>query len=185
MPSSDNPRLILTPQPNEFILAETASFISALTELKFLGALLYESNSESSFECGDDFLHKISFLGCSPTLYSDAGSDLIIRVLQSSQLQFFHCHSMPPPRCPHCQKTDKNWSDIYQLWQQNNNAVSVCPHCQKEFNFSNMKWKKNGGYGKLLIQIHGIQEQLAVPNQTFLSELEATTDTCWEYFFAE
>lgn len=182
MNNLNNPCLILTPLQNEFCLTDTSSFLTTLTELKFLGHLL--SKNESDFEAGEDFLHKITFLGCSPTLYSDNGSDIFIRIIQSRHLQFFHCDSMPPPRCPHCHKTNKDWPVNYQHWLNNKDVVDACPDCDKDFNFASMKWKKNGGYGKLLIQIHGVQEQLAVPNQNFLTELEMITGTQWEYFFA-
>jgi len=181
-------RLILTPQDNAFILKDIMPFISELAAEKFLSNELECSNDYLCFETGDDFLHQITFLGCSPTLYAtdDTGDNkTFISIKQHNEIQFANSSAIPPARCPHCRKTDKNWSQYLKNWQQSPQSNESCPHCQQAFNFSEMKWKKNGGYGKLLIQIHGIQEQLAVPNQIFLDHLHALTNTHWEYFFAE
>ncbi|MDH5391641.1 MAG: hypothetical protein OEY11_00515 [Gammaproteobacteria bacterium] len=180
----NSPRLILTPIENEFSLADTTCFISALKRIKFLGPELTPSASQPCFDTGEHFLHQISFLGCSPRLYSDGESDIFIGIDQQSRVQFSHCHSMPPPRCPHCQKTNKNWPVNHRHWLANTETMDNCPQCDKAFHFTAMKWKKNGGYGRLLLQIYGVQEQLAVPNPSFLGELEALTETGWEYFFA-
>lgn len=183
----NTPRLILSPQQNEFSLNNIKLFISKLSDLHFLGHELEASGNYQCFETGDDFLHQITFLGCSPTLYSSDNSDdnkTFISIAQHKLTQFANSSPVPPARCPHCQKTDKNWPLYLQHWSENNERIENCPHCDKSFHFTQMKWKKNAGYGQLFIQIHGIQEQLAVPNQIFIDELQSLTVTKWEYFFA-
>ncbi|MDH5425502.1 MAG: hypothetical protein OEY29_10930 [Gammaproteobacteria bacterium] len=183
----NTPRLILSPQQNEFSLSNIKLFISKLSELDFIGSELGPSADYQCFETGDDFLHQITFLGCSPTLFSADNSDdskTFISIAQHQQIQFANSSPLPPARCPHCQKTDKNWPLYLQHWSDNNDSFESCPNCHKDFNFTQMKWKKNAGYGQLFIQIHGIQEQLAVPNQIFMDELQSLTHTPWEYFFA-
>jgi len=188
MPNLNTARLILTPQDSEFILKDIKPFISQLSSEKFLADSLECDNDYLCFETGEDFLHQITFLGCSPTLYATDDAEqnkTFISIKQHNEIQFANSSAIPPARCPHCQKTDKNWPQYLQNWQQSAQTNETCPHCHKVFQFSEMKWKKNGGYGKLLIQIHGVQEQLAVPNQSFLDHLKTLTDTGWEYFFAE
>lgn len=187
MPNLNSPRLILTPVDNQFILSNTDVFIQALSALKFIDHELSCSENYRCFAMGDDFLHQITFLGCSPTLFSaeNNDSDTFISIIQHHRLQFAHSSTVPPARCPHCRKTDKNWQQYFQHWNQNPNTEETCPNCNETFIFSDMKWKRNGGFGKLLIQIHAVQEQLAIPNQTFVDELQSITGTNWEYFFAE
>ena len=187
MPNLNSPRLILTPIDNQFILSNIEVFIQALSALKFIGRELTSSENYRCFEIGDDFLHRITFLGCSPTLFSanNTDSDTFISIAQNQHVQFGHSSTIPPARCPHCRKTDKSWQQYFQRWNKNSGAEETCPNCNETFNFSDMKWKKNGGYGKLFIQIHGVQEQLAIPNQSFMDELQSITHTNWEYFFAE
>ena len=187
MPNLNSPRLILTPVDNQFILNKTDVFIQALSELKFIDHELTSSEHYRCFEIGDDFLHQVTFLGCSPTLYSASNADdnTFISITQNNNIQFGHSSSVPPPRCPYCRKTDKKWPQYFQHWNDNLDAEEICPSCNKTFKFSEMKWKKNGGFGKLFIQIHGVQEQLAVPNQSFMDALQSITHTDWEYFFAE
>ena len=183
----ESPRLILTPQENNFNLADLEPFITQLTGQHFLGCELDTNNNYRCFETGEDFLHQITFLGCSPTLFVNNESDVLktfISIAQHNVIQFGNSSPIPPARCPHCKKTEKAWPDYLQHWSTDNSTLENCTHCQKDFHFTQMKWKKNGGYGQLLIQIHGIQEHLAVPNQIFINELEAFTKTNWEYFFA-
>ena len=183
----ESPRLILSPQTKEFYFTDLENFLRQLTELKFLGSKLITNNHYHCFDIGDNFLHQISYLGCSPTLFSAQESDLqttFTSIVQHDNIQFAHSSSIPPARCPHCNKTDKNWPLYQQHWENNSDSIETCPHCQQSFSFTDMKWKKNGGYGRLFIQVHGIQEQLAIPNQTFLAELATLTKTDWNYFFA-
>ena len=183
----ESPRLILTPQQNDFNLSDLESFTAQLSDHHFLGNELEATNNYRCYETGDDFLHLITFLGCSPTLFANDDSDELktfISITQHYTIQFGNSSPIPPARCPHCKKTDKNWPDYFQHWSTDNSTTENCPHCKQDFNFAQMKWKKNGGYGQLFIQIHGIQEQLAVPNQSFIDKLESLTNTNWEYFFA-
>ena len=187
MPKLNSPRLILSPRQNDFNLKGYQAFIAHLTENNFLGPELESDNNHQCFETGDDFLHQITYLGCSPTLYSNDdtdGSKTFISIIQHDNIQFVNSSPIPPARCPHCQKTDKNWPLYFEHWANNNTKTETCPQCGTDFNFTQMKWKKNGGYGKLFIQVHGIQEQLAVPNRSFIDLLESLTETDWEYFFA-
>ena len=183
----NTPRLILSPQENEFKLANIELFISQLTGLEFLGNELEPSGHYQCFETGDNFLHQITFLGCSPTLFSSDDTDdtkIFISIAQHHDTQFANSSPVPPGRCPHCQKTDKNWPQYLQHWSSDKTSIEKGTQCEKKFHFTQMKWRKNAGYGQLFIQIHGIQEQLAVPNQNFIDELQSLTDTNWEYFFA-
>jgi hypothetical protein len=180
----NTPRLILSPQLNEFSLTDIELFISRLTAQHFLGDELEPVNNYRCFETGEDFLHQITFLGCSPTLFSDDELKTFISIAQHDSIQFGNSSPIPPARCPHCKKTDKNWPQYLQRWTDNAESTENCPQCKKDFHFTQMKWKRNGGYGQLFIQIHGIQEQLAIPNQSFIDELQLITNTNWEYFFA-
>lgn len=183
----NTPRLILTPQKNEFYVNDMGSLISQLTDHHFLSDELQTSDNYRCFETGDDFLHQITFLGCSPTLLAADDSDELktfISIAQHDTIQFANSSPIPPARCPHCQKTDKEWPHYLQHWTNNYFHNETCPNCHQDFQFTQMKWKKNGGYGQLFIQIHGVQEQLAIPNQNFIDELQKITQTNWEYFFS-
>lgn len=187
MPNLNSPRLILTPEDNQFVLKDIGSLIQALTDLKFIDHELAPAKNYRCFEMGDDFLHQITFLGCSPTLFSSDNQtdDTFISIGQHEHIVFGNSSGIPPARCPHCRKTNKSWPQYLERWKHHPQTKEQCPDCDKSFNFSEMKWKRNGGYGKLLIQIHGVQEQLAVPNQSFIDALQSITQTNWEYFFAE
>lgn len=183
----ETPRLLLSPQLNDFNLSNIDLFITQLTELDFLGNELEASENYRCFETGEDFLHQISFLGCSPTLFAnDENEELktFISIAQHNEIKFGNSSPIPPARCPHCNKTDKNWPQYLQHWENKPDTLENCPQCKEDFSFTQMKWKKNGGYGQLFIQIHGIQEQLAIPNQAFIDKLQLITETNWEYFFA-
>ena len=188
MPNLNSPRLILSPENIKFSLPDYGLLISQLLAAEFLGNELESPGKYHCFDLGENFLHLITFLGCSPTIFSDDDSqdkDIFISIVQHDAIKFAHSSSVPPARCPHCNKTDKNWQQYFKHWTDNSGTTASCPQCGESFNFTEMKWKKNGGYGKLLIQIHGVQEQLAVPNQALLDELEKNTNTKWIYFFAD
>ena len=185
MPELKNPRLVLTPVIKNKLTFSRSDLIKQLQQCHFLAELKNEEAQYQCFEIGEDFLHQVSFLGCSPTLFSDKNDqDIFISIVEHDDIVFSNSSEVPPPRCPHCHKTDKNWKEYYQQWTDDKDSLTTCPNCEKTFSFSEMKWKKNGGYGRLLIQIHGIQEQLAIPNQILLDELEKITNTRWVYFFA-
>lgn len=187
MTSLNNPRLVLTPKDKTGSLSDFPDLISSLIGSGFIGQ---KRNCEEAYDCyetGDDFLHQVTFLGCSPTLINDSTgeNEIFVSIYQSDEIIFAHSSDVPPPRCPHCNKSDKNWRLHFQQWQSDKLSLSTCPNCRTEFPFTKMKWKKNGGYGKLLIQIHGVQEQLAVPNPQFLDMLQQISGTSWEFFFAD
>lgn len=185
MPELNNPRLILTPTDKNFLLSEPDALIQSLKNTNFIDEETGIADQHRCFSIGDDFLHQVTFLGCSPTLFSDDDSqDVFISIACYPEIQFFNSSAIPPPRCPHCQKTDKNWQQYRQHWDENKYSKDTCPNCGKEFSFREMKWKKNGGYARFVIQIHGIQEQLAIPNPQFIETLQQLTQTDWEYFFA-
>lgn len=187
MPNVNSPRLILSPEDIEFSLTDVNHFVKQLANLKLISSELKPVENYHCFDLGEDFLHLITYLGCSPTIYNtddSSDNDTFISIAQHETIQFALSSAIPPARCPHCHKTDKNWSDYFQRWIDNPLTLESCPQCNNSFRFTEMKWKKNGGYGKLFLQIHGIQEQLAIPNQTLLDDLEAFTNTRWIYFFA-
>jgi len=186
MPELFNPRLVLTPVDKPGPSFNLSELTRQLQQLNFLAELKTTEAQYQCYEIGEDFLHQISFLGCSPTLFSDQNDqDTFISIIEHDDIAFSHSSEIPPPRCPHCQKTDKNWKQYQQQWDDNKNSTVSCPSCGKTFSFTEMKWKKNGGYGRLLIQVHGVQENLAVPNPAFLDALKQITETEWEYFFAD
>jgi hypothetical protein len=187
MPVVDNPRLILTPKQKDFRIEAMEFLLNALTQAGFIGDELEQTNDFKCYEYGEDYLHLISYLGCSPAVTStnSAGdTESFISIRQFETIQFAYSSAVPPPRCPHCQKTDKNWPQYWHNWQLDLTATQQCIHCEQHFNFAEMKWKKNGGTGSLLIQVHGIQEHLAVPSPALMSMLEQATGTSWHYFFA-
>jgi len=187
MPNLNSPRLILSPEKTNFYFSDFERLLAQLLAAEFIGKELDSAGNYRCFDLGESFLHQITFLGCSPTIYSDAdpeNRDIFVSIAQHDLIQFAHSSSMPPARCPHCHKTDSNWQQYFQHWTESAELTETCPQCGKKFHFTEMKWKKNGGYGRLLIQIHGIQEQLAIPNQILLDELEKITNTRWVYFFA-
>lgn len=187
MPALNNPRLILTPRQKDFQTDNMDNLISQLKEANFIGMELNPAEDFRCFEFGDDYLHMISYLGCSPAVTSlnEAGeNESFISIKQFEQIQFGFSSSVPPARCPHCNKTEKNWQQLWQHWQHDPAIVHECAHCHSSFHFTDMKWKKNGGTGSLLLQVHGIQEHLAVPAPALTELLQQTTGTAWHYFFA-
>lgn len=187
MPELNTPRLILTPVDRSIRFEDERSIIDELRRIGFINNEINVVDNHHCFDFGENFLHQITFLGCSPTLYSDdpASQDVFISIILHPAIAFAYSSETPPPRCPHCHKTDKNWKQYLKNWQQQADIKETCPNCEQPFHFTEMIWKKNGGYGKLLIQIHGVQEQLAIPNPSLLDTLAAFTDSKWNYFFAE
>jgi len=186
MPEIHNPRLVLTPVDHTLVASKLDELINYLQQQEFISGSAEIVAEHRCYSIGENFLYQVSFLGCSPTLFSDDGDqDIFISIIEHSDVSFAFSSEIPPPRCPHCQKTDKSWRQYFQHWTENKNKQEICPNCGDAFSFVDMKWKKNGGYGKCFIQVHGVQENLAVPNPAFLQSLQQFTQTEWEYFFAD
>ena len=185
-----SPRMILTPVDRQFQLKSNQSLVSALTDIGLIAEYFTTKHGADCYKTGDAYLQFVTYLGCAPVLsYIDdenSGYNLtFISLINSRQMLFDYCSPKPPPRCPNCGHGLRDWQPVIHQWQQQpDNNRWQCTQCHRDIEITRLKWRKNAGFGHVFLQLHGIQEQLAVPNEGLLSTLEQTTNTKWHYFYA-
>jgi len=138
------------------------AFIKSCQEKALLGK---PSNNlgVNHYFVGDDFLHYVSFLGCSPYLkvYPDDEKDTdycsayIPDTPQAAR--FLASQQVTAPRCPSCKKAIHPGYDILAAWEKdkNNNTVQ-CQHCDQVCHLFELDWRKNAGFINFAIAISNI-----------------------------
>ncbi|MFV1985142.1 MAG: hypothetical protein ACC657_16455, partial [Thiohalomonadales bacterium] len=146
---------------------------------------------------GKNYLHYISFLGCSPYLNFKpqkiiSASDLnqTIADLNYIQLDFINKHYYFKKTefgvkaiCPSCKSRISEWNNLILNWEKTSEMNAPCPACQQQISLLDIHWKKTAGFYKSAILFHGIQAELALPTDTFLKQLEKITNVEWKYFY--
>jgi len=166
---------------------DSAAVIDALQRAGFIGEP-FEFRAAGHFKPGEEFLHLLTFLGCSPVVSLGepgvTGEEFchIEFTPATAQPRFVAGDNIKVPRCRHCNQRIDGWTALIEEW---NNGVSDwgCPQCGHTTPLPRLKWKQCAGFGRQFIKVWGIFEGEAVPGEELLNLLRTTTHNEWDYFY--
>lgn len=167
-----------------------------MLDLAIISKPLIKDNKEY-FLAGDNYLDYISFLGCSPCLNFEPAQNITLSLLKETiadlnYIQFYfnsgsYCFKKTPfgvkAVCPLCKTKIKEWKELITNWENNSNPDTICPQCHQVISIINIDWKKTAGFFQTAILLYGVQAELAIPTDNFLTQLENITRVKWHYFY--
>jgi putative component of membrane protein insertase Oxa1/YidC/SpoIIIJ protein YidD len=165
------------------------AFIKSCQDKKLLGQPSTNLGAHH-YLVGDDFLHYVSFLGCSPYLKvypehendTDCCSAYIPDTAQS--IRFLAGQQVTAPRCPACKKAIHAGYDHVEAWlKDQKNSIVQCEHCNKTISLYELDWRRNAGFFNFAIAISNIFPKEAIPNQGLLDWLQGISGRQWRYFY--
>ncbi len=176
-------KLTLYSGNTESSLPETDALIDCLREIGLIGKPL--DTYKNRFLTGENFLHLISFVGCSTSicLAPTTGDDsefchLTIKGPFENPRLFLDKNSRPP-RCHTCKKSTANWQDHIE------NQAIKCVECGNLTRLEDISWGRSAGYGRIFIEIYNIFPGEAQPVPDLLARLGNLSGSVWSYFFTE
>lgn len=154
-----------------------------LQERGFLGKA-FTLDGQTHYEAGEDFLHLLSFLGCSPSFCLDphAGEDFChISIHWQSSLRFLGGSAHMVLACPQC----KGKVLQAQSYLDEERLVWHCPKCGEEIAAQRLHFRRQGGIGNLWLSIWGVEPDLVVPGDELLARLQELVPVEWKYCFRD
>lgn len=188
--------LVLKPENNPDLVHQKETLIEALVNLTIIENTIINDNDEFFF-AGKNYLHYISFLGCSPHLNFRPENEIVLSDLKETVADFNYiqfCFNSDHYSfkntdfgvmafCPACKSKIPEWNKLISIWEKNSSVESQCSQCQQSISIVDINWKKTAGFFKSAILFHGIQAELAAPTDQFLTLLENMTNVKWQYFY--
>ena len=159
-----------------------------LRAIGFLGER-YNQAGDNQFLTGPDFLQYISFIGCSPTIYTtlnEAGRPGFCHMeisTVSQQTRFLGANNIRYFYCPHCRHKAKEPTFRHMQDLDGPDNLWKCPDCGNDIPVYELDLREQGGFGRFYIAIWGIGEGLAIPSDKLLAELERITEKSWRFFY--
>lgn len=175
--------LYLCPRQHDFSPNKISSFISALQDIGLIAEQITTTGTDNHYLTGDKFLEYIAYLGCSPAIQFEPGTNdepychINIHHLASALLIYSKTQS-GTPLCPVCKKPLKN-----RLTDQSTSTIT-CRQCHSTLCFDQLNWRKMAGYAQLFIEVTDIFPKEAIPQPLLLDKLAAITSTDWQYFYS-
>ena len=164
---------------------DSQALVNQLTDIGFLGGK-YNKFGKGHFLAGPEFLQYISFIGCSPTLYTkpeeqDKPGFCHIEISDiSPEISFLGGDNANRFWCPHCQHKHADTAIIARI---NPATVWRCPECGDSTPAIKLNFREQGGFGRFYIGIWGIGEGLALPSDQLMNQLTSFTGENWRYFY--
>jgi hypothetical protein len=185
-------RLVLHPAQAEFAPASWQPIKRALREIGFLGAR-YRGAEEQRYLVGDNFLHLVTLMGCSPNISMqppEGRTSLDFCHIQFSQIcpqvRFRSRRRDVFARCPHCRRRLADWRLIIDAWQEDPfQARYTCHHCASVGLPYELGWNKKAGFARLFIDVYNIFPQEGIPGESLLAALAESSDQSWDYFYSD
>lgn len=179
--------LILTP-PDILPPPKSRVIIETLQRLKFIDKP-FDFSGSIHYKPGEEFLHLITFLGCSPvvSLGSPGGTGEEFAHIEicgpySGKL-FIGGQNMKPIRCPVCKTSHRNALDVIKEWQSEPSTLWQCPNCPHQQPLEEIKWRRSAGFGQLFLKVWGVFESEAVPGDQLMHSLKEISGESWDYFY--
>ncbi|MEO5342648.1 MAG: hypothetical protein H7842_04810 [Gammaproteobacteria bacterium SHHR-1] len=150
------------------------------------------SGRDQAYAVGTDFMHWISFTGCSPLIRFSPESDqdrdfchLRLHRISGPRPQFLYASNSRPPACPQCRKGLSGWLPLMQRWQLDGSALA-CPHCASHIDPRRLNWQRQAGMGRTLLEIFNIFPGEARPLPGLLEQLgKHHSGQAWRYFYLQ
>jgi len=187
-------KLILHAADPHWVPADAGELCRVLREIGLIG-MEFSCAGRTHFRAGENLLHLLSFLGCSPAValeppagqetLDDAAAAAFCHVYlgePQSQVQFVSGATVP--RCPRCRCRVEHWQDLIPQWQQDAmNCRWRCPGCGHDVRPHQLDWRQGAGFGRLFIEIWGIHSHEAVPSEQLLAALRRVSGGEWCFFY--
>lgn len=154
-----------------------------LTGMGLIGGAI--AGQRENFYVGEQFLHLITFMGCSPhiRLEPQSGHDngyCFIRLKSFDTPQVLRSTHARPPRCQACAKP---LADAW-LEQFETHGAVTCPHCRHHHQeLRQLRWRNDSGMGRVFIEVHNIFPGEAQPVASLLRQLQEIDGSEWRYFY--
>ena len=181
-----NEQLVLIPGNIQYRPENIPALLDVLQQAGLTGAAIADSSSYR-FDVGENFSELISFLGCSPGIPGSSKRDgsCIEFVFYDSGSQFLGGKNTSNPCCPECKHQFKNWQQLLQQWQDNNNTLITCPDCNHESLIPKLNWRYRAAFASCAIIINEISEGVALPADGLLEILKDLSGCDWLYFYRQ
>ncbi|HEY0635456.1 MAG TPA: hypothetical protein VGE00_08740 [Gammaproteobacteria bacterium] len=166
----------------------TVTVVDALRALGFIGDG-FEFKGVYHYKPGEEFLHLLTFLGCSPVVALGepglTGEEFchIEFTGTSDKPLFIAGDNVKVPRCRHCNQRIDDWHTVVEMWRSRGIEQWSCPNCGKNTPLHRLKWKQCAGFGRQFLKVWGIFEGEAVPGEELLNALRQATGSEWDYFY--
>ena len=139
-----------------------------------------------AFLVGDRFLQLITFMGCSPHIELEPpakGSNDFCHVLihACDAPRLWTGTNTRPPRCPACRKVID--IQVTALLRHRAALPVVCNHCGANHPVDALRWRRDAGFGRVFVEVRSVFPAEAVPVESLLRALAATTGCRWDYFY--
>jgi len=162
--------------------------IDALHKIGFIGER-FEFKGTEHYKPGEEFLHLLTFLGCSPVvslgepgLTGDEFCHIEFTPAAEKPL-FIAGDNIKVPRCRHCNHRVDDWQQLIDAWKRRGMDEWQCPHCGNTTPLHRLKWKQCAGFGRQFIKVWGIFEGEAVPGEELMNSLRQRSNREWDYFY--
>ena len=162
--------------------------IDALHKIGFVGER-FEFEGMEHYKPGEEFLHLLTFLGCSPVVsLGEPGltGDEFCHIEFTSPAEqpvFVAGDNIKVPRCRHCNQRIDDWRGMVEAWKHQGKGEWQCPHCYTITPLHRLKWKQCAGFGRQFIKVWGIFEGEALPGEELINTLFRVYKFEWDYFY--
>jgi len=169
-------------------LFDAPALAEALRDIGFINDRFLFRDAEH-FKPGEEFLHLLTFLGCSPVVSlgePGATGDEFCHIEftePADEVHFIAGDNIKVPRCRHCNQRIDEWKAMMEMWQREGVAEWQCPHCGHSTPLHRLKWKQCAGFGRQFLKVWGIFEGEAVPGEELMSALRHASQLEWDYFY--
>lgn len=167
---------------------EASKLVAALQALGFISES-FEFKGAVHYRPGEEFLHLLTFLGCSPVvalgepgLTGEEFCHIEFTPVTEKPL-FIAGDNIKVPRCRHCNQRIDDWARMIEEWKSTGSGDWHCPLCDHTTPLHRLKWKQCAGFGRQFIKVWGIFEGEAVPGEELLSALRQVGGLEWDYFY--
>lgn len=170
------------------IEVDTRALTEALHDIGLIAEPFLFQGTEH-FKPGEEFLHLLTFLGCSPVvslgepgLTGDEFCHIEFTTV-TAEPRFISGDNIKVPRCRHCNHRIDDWTTLLDTWRSDGTDQWYCPSCGKVTPLHRLKWKQCAGFGRQFIKVWGIFEGEAVPGEELMNALRTATHQEWDYFY--
>lgn len=191
-------KLLLHPQDPACAPLETVLLAGALREIGFIAAPVPVADTVF-YPAGAQFLHLLSFLGCSPAIELDPPAEA--SALETARMNGSFCHvylsctdtlrfradpRTAAPRCPACRRLEHDWRERIAAWQIHPPGIEwTCNGCGFNGRLTDLVFRKTAAFARSWVEVRGIYPSEAVPAGALLERLQAFSGCRWQYIYLQ
>lgn len=182
--------LVFYPRALDYQTKDTEQLISRLQTDGFIGNF-FESQGQTGYLIGEDFLKLVTFLGCAPHIEvtppehkKDWGNFCYIEIKLFQHPRYFKGLNKPKCSCPHCKSRIVQALPDMEQWTVGAQQL-VCPKCQQSTLTEQLNWRHGAGFGQFFIVVNSVYPNEAVPTDKLMGLLKSANNETWDYFYFE